>query len=121
MTEILGAVVRAPLVGVAEQLNTRLWGVEPWRIVAGTASVSLGNCSHVDLDLEPGILGRVMEGKFDSWNRFVLGSSLPLPRINSTKLIFLSNRFCGIDAWEAFCLPGSESSIRIRVRIRNTG
>jgi hypothetical protein len=42
MTEILGGVVLAPLVGVAEQLNTRLWGVEPWRIVAGTASVSLG-------------------------------------------------------------------------------
>jgi hypothetical protein len=48
MTEILGAVVRAPLVSVAEQLNTRLWGVEPWRIVAGTASVSLGKCSDVD-------------------------------------------------------------------------
>jgi hypothetical protein len=53
MTEILGAVVRAPLVGVAEQLNTRLWGVEPWRIVAGTASVSLGKCREVDLDPEP--------------------------------------------------------------------
>jgi hypothetical protein len=86
MTEILGAVVRAPLVGVAKQLNTRLWGVEPWRIVAGTASVSLGKCSDVNLDpVRAGILGRVMEGKFDSWNRFVLGSSLPLPRINSTK------------------------------------
>jgi len=53
MTEILGAVVRAPLVGVAEQLNTRLWGVEPWRIVAGTASVSLGKHSDLNLDLEP--------------------------------------------------------------------
>jgi hypothetical protein len=58
MTEILGAVVRAPLVGVAEQLNTRLWGVEPWRIVAGTASVSLGKCSDVNLNpVRAGILG----------------------------------------------------------------
>jgi hypothetical protein len=49
MTEILGALVAAPLVGVAEQLNVRLWGVEPWRIVAGTASLSLGEYlfSHV--------------------------------------------------------------------------
>jgi len=40
-TELLLAVVSAPLVGLAEQLNAHLWGVEPWAIVAGTASFSL--------------------------------------------------------------------------------
>jgi hypothetical protein len=43
--ELLLAIVSAPLVGLAEQLNSALWGVEPWQIVTGTAAVSLGQ-SH---------------------------------------------------------------------------
>lgn len=40
-SELLVALVSAPLVGLAEQLNSALWGVEPWQIVAGTATLSL--------------------------------------------------------------------------------
>jgi len=35
------ALVKAPLVGVATQLDTRLHGVDPWKIVAGTAGATL--------------------------------------------------------------------------------
>jgi len=35
------ALVKAPLVGVATQLDTRLNGVDPWKIVAGTAGATL--------------------------------------------------------------------------------
>ena len=38
---MLVALVSAPLVGLAEQLNSALWGVEPWQIVASTAALSL--------------------------------------------------------------------------------
>jgi len=37
-----GALLRAPLQGSANQLDIRLHGVAPWRIVVGTASISLG-------------------------------------------------------------------------------
>jgi len=36
------ALLTGPLVEAADQLDTRLTGVAPWRIVAGTASISLG-------------------------------------------------------------------------------
>merc|ERR1711872_106280 len=35
------ALVKAPLVGVATQLDIRLHGVDPWKIVAGTAGATL--------------------------------------------------------------------------------